>query len=34
MTAQGYTDHPMINTQGKPVAVPDWFKELCERKPG
>lgn len=33
MTAQGYTEHPMVNTQGKPVAVPGWFKELCESKP-
>ena len=33
LTAQGYTVHPMVNREGKPVAVPDWFKELCERKP-
>ncbi len=33
VTAQGATEHPMVNPQGKPVAVPDWFKALCESKP-
>ncbi len=33
VTAQGYTVHPMVNREGKPVAVPGWFKELCESKP-
>jgi acyl-CoA thioester hydrolase len=33
LTAQGYTEHPMVNPQGKPVAVPGWFKEVCENAP-
>ncbi|SNR81375.1 acyl-CoA thioester hydrolase [Humidesulfovibrio mexicanus] len=33
LTAQGYTVHPTVNREGKPVPVPDWFKELCESRP-
>jgi acyl-CoA thioester hydrolase len=33
LTAQGYTEHPMISREGRPVAVPEWFKELCEKTP-
>ena len=33
VTAYGATEHPTVNRQGKPVAVPDWFKELCEKHP-
>ncbi len=33
LRAQGYTEHPIVNRQGRPVAVPDWFKELCESTP-
>jgi acyl-CoA thioester hydrolase len=29
LRAQGFTVHPTVNTQGKPVPMPDWFKELC-----
>jgi acyl-CoA thioester hydrolase len=31
LTAQGYTEHPTVNREGRPVAVPDWFKELCDK---
>jgi len=34
LTAQGYTVHPTVNPQGKPVAVPNWFKSVCESTPG
>jgi acyl-CoA thioester hydrolase len=31
LRAQGFTEHPMVNGQGRPVAVPDWFRELCDK---
>ena len=31
--AYGATEHPTVNRQGKPVGVPDWFKELCNATP-
>jgi len=33
VTARGMTEHPMVNPQGKPVAVPEWFRALCEATP-
>jgi len=33
LRAQGCTEHAIVNGQGKPVAVPGWFKELCESSP-
>jgi len=33
LRAQGYTEHAIVNGTGKPIAVPDWFRELCERQP-
>ena len=33
LRSQGFTEHPIVNRQGRPVAVPDWFKELCESTP-
>ncbi len=30
LTAQGATEHPTMNPQGKPVAVPDWFRAICD----
>lgn len=26
---EGMTQHALINRQGKPVPVPEWFRELC-----
>ena len=28
--ATGMTQHAVITREGKPVAVPQWFRELCE----
>lgn len=30
LRAQGCTEHAIVNRQGRPIAVPDWFKQLCE----
>ena len=30
LLAQGMTQHAMVNQQGKPVPVPDWFRRLGE----
>ncbi len=32
LTAQGFTVHPTVNRLGKPVPVPDWFKEMCGKR--
>ena len=26
---EGMTQHALINREGKPIAVPDWFRTLC-----
>lgn len=32
---EGMTQHALINREGKPIAVPDWFRTLCsEITPG
>lgn len=28
MLADGYTKHAFVNSKGRPVAVPDWFRDL------
>ncbi|MFP4286036.1 MAG: acyl-CoA thioesterase [Desulfovermiculus sp.] len=30
----GYTQHPCMGRDGKPVAVPQWLKVLCMENPG
>ncbi|MBO4369096.1 MAG: acyl-CoA thioesterase [Desulfovibrio sp.] len=29
LMAEGMTQHAIINREGRPLAVPEWFKELC-----
>lgn len=28
LISQGYTKHACVNSQGRPIAVPDWLKQL------
>ena len=35
LLVEGMTQHALINREGKPVPVPDWFRKLClEITPG
>lgn len=34
LLATGMTQHALVNPEGKPVPVPDWFKELCSKAAG
>lgn len=34
LMTSGYTQHPCMGRDGKPVAVPEWLKILCMKKPG
>ena len=29
LLAEGMTQHALVNPQGRPVPVPDWFRRLC-----
>ena len=31
MLADGYTKHAFVNSQGRPVPVPGWFREMLQR---
>ncbi|MFO8030998.1 MAG: thioesterase family protein [Desulfohalobiaceae bacterium] len=31
LMSKGYTEHACVNTQGRPVAVPDWLREMLGR---
>lgn len=28
--AEGMTQHALVNRDGRPVPVPDWFRQLCQ----
>lgn len=30
LLAQGMTQHALVNHEGRPVPVPEWFRGLCE----
>ncbi|MDR0827381.1 MAG: acyl-CoA thioesterase [Desulfovibrio sp.] len=34
LIAEGLTSHALVNKAGKPVAVPDWFREVFAHLPG
>ena len=32
LLSDGYTKHAFVNSQGRPIPVPDWFKEILTRR--
>ena len=34
LLAEGMTQHALVNPQGRPVPVPDWFRQLCAPEKG
>ena len=34
LLAEGMTQHALVNPQGRPVPVPDWFRRLCAPEKG
>jgi acyl-CoA thioester hydrolase len=33
LIAEGFTQHACVNRQGKPIAVPDWFRDRFKEQP-